>query len=50
LQVRERLLILPIIGVIDSQRARQLTSSWFARHPRQPPPSRGRGHHGRARH
>ena len=25
LQVRERLLILPIIGVIDSQRARQLT-------------------------
>ena len=25
LQVRERLLILPIIGVLDSQRARQLT-------------------------
>src|SRR5205823_8241066 len=25
LQVRERLLILPIVGVIDSQRARQLT-------------------------
>ena len=25
LQVRERLLILPIIGVIDPQRARQLT-------------------------
>src|SRR6185369_8180105 len=25
LQVRERLLILPIIGVIDAQRARQLT-------------------------
>ena len=27
LQVRERLLILPIIGVIDSQRARQLTET-----------------------
>ena len=25
LQVRERLLILPIIGILDSQRARQLT-------------------------
>src|SRR4029078_3618891 len=29
LQVRERLLILPIIGVLDSQRATQLTDPWL---------------------
>ena len=30
LQVRERLLILPIIGVLDSERARQLTQQLLA--------------------
>jgi rsbT co-antagonist protein RsbR len=33
LQVRERLLIVPIIGVIDSQRARQFDRTIVARHP-----------------
>ena len=36
LQVRERLLILPIIGVLDGQRARQLTEQLLRGHPRQP--------------
>ena len=48
LQVRERLLILPIIGVLDSQRARQLTEQLLRAHPRQPRQGRRDRHHRRA--
>ena len=47
LQLRDRLLILPIIGVLDSARARQLTEQLLARDPRQPRHGRGHRHHGR---
>jgi len=54
LQVRERLLILPIIGVIDPQRARQINGATPSRNSHQPRKSRGdryhrRGGHGRHR-
>ena len=42
LPVRERLLILPIIGVLDTERARQLTEQLLTRHP--DPPRQGRRH------
>ena len=48
LQVRERLLILPIIGVLDSQRARQLTEQLLRGDPRQPRQGRRDRHHRRA--
>ena len=50
LQVREQLLILPIIGVLDSQRARQVTEQLLARDPRQPREGRRHRHHRRAHH
>jgi rsbT co-antagonist protein RsbR len=46
LPVRERLLILPIIGVLDSERARQLTEQLLAGHP-DPPGQGGRHRHHR---
>ena len=49
LQVRERLLILPIIGVIDPQRARQLTEQLLRGIRDQPRQGGGHRHHGRAR-
>ena len=50
LQVRERLLILPIIGLIDPLRARQLTEQLLARDSRQPREGRGHRHHRRRGH
>src|ERR1041385_3767803 len=44
LQVRERLLILPIIGAIDAQRVRQLTEQ-LKGHSRQSRQGGGGGHH-----
>ena len=49
LQVREQLLILPIIGVLDSQRARQLTEQ-LLRAIREPRESGGHRHHRCADH
>ena len=49
LQVRERLLILPIIGLIDPQRARQLTEQLLRAIRRKPGPRGGHRHHGGAR-
>ena len=48
LPVRERLLILPIIGVLDSERARQLTEQLLARHPHPPGQGGRHRHHRRA--
>ena len=45
LQLRDRLLILPIIGVLDSARARQLTEQLLGGDPRQPRHGRGHRHH-----
>ena len=47
LQLRERLLILPIIGVLDSARARQLTEQLLGGDPGQPRPGRRDRHHRR---
>ena len=48
LQVRERLLILPIIGVLDGQRARQLTEQLLRGIRTQPRPGGRDRHHRRA--
>ena len=45
LPVRERLLILPIIGVLDTERARQLTEQLLTRHPHAPGQGRRHRHH-----
>ena len=45
LQVRERLLILPIIGILDTQRAQQLTEQLLRGNPHPPREGRRRGHH-----
>ena len=45
LQLRDRLLILPIIGVLDSARARQLTEQLLGGDPRQPRHGRRHRHH-----
>ena len=47
LPVRERLLILPIIGVLDSERARQLTEQLLTGHPHPPREGRRHRHHRR---
>ena len=47
LQLRERLLILPIIGVLDSSRARQLTEQLLGGDPGQPGHRRGDRHNRR---
>ena len=49
LQVRERLLILPIIGVIDSAARAPAHRAAAARHPREPRQGRRHRHHRRAR-
>ena len=49
LQVRERLLILPIIGVLDSQRATQLTDQLLRGIRKQPRQGRRHRHHRRRR-
>ena len=49
LQLRDRLLILPIIGVLDSARARQLTEQLLGGDPGQPCHGGGHRHH-RRRH
>ena len=45
LQVRERLLILPIIGLLDAARAHQLTEQLLHAHPRAPRQGRRPRHH-----
>jgi rsbT co-antagonist protein RsbR len=50
LQVREQLLILPIIGVLDSQRARQVTEQLLRADPRQPRQGGRHRHHRCADH
>ena len=49
LQVRERLLILPIIGVLDSRTGDPVDRAAAARYPHQPGQSRRHRHHGRTR-
>ena len=49
LPVRERLLILPIIGVLDTERARQLTEQLLTRHPHPSREGRRHRHHRCAR-